>query len=248
VTPTATTPSITWSPTQIIAPGTYNCPAGITVLPNGDIYLGIQFTTDSYGGQSIFKIPAGTSLPTATTGSGFQSVVGAISCPSNIVFDSTYSTMYIPDACHGKIWTVDMATLAATYTIIPNIHTYSIALDDQGAIYIASPVPRGSSNRGVYKIANPKVSMVAVQLAHINTPQSDPSIGAICIDRVANVVYAIDSKYDNIYKVNPTTGDYVLIATWTGRNSNHCFVDKDGYVYVASNTDGFVGRLEPASS
>jgi hypothetical protein len=99
----------------------------------------------------------------------------------------------------------------------------------------------------VYKIADPKVSMVPVRLAHINTPQSDVRIQGVCIDRVANVLYAIDIKYNNIYKVNPTTGDYVLIATWTGRNSNHCFVDKDGYVYVSSGGDGFVGRLEPAS-
>jgi hypothetical protein len=246
VTPTATTPGITWSSTQIIAQGSYNCPAGITVLPNGDIYLGIQDNTPN---PSVFKIPAGTSLPTATTGSGFQPIVSGITCPLAIVFDPTYSTMYIADGCTSIIRTVDMATLEATSTSQLAPHIYGMVTDAQGAIYTASPWwSGGNPNNGVYKIADPKVSMVPVRLAHINTPQSDVHIQGICFDRVANVVYAIDNRYNNIYKVNPTSGDYVLIATWTGRSSIHCFVDRDGYVYVSSNTDGIVGRLEPASS
>ena len=225
----------TWSSTNIIAPGTYNCPVGITVLPNGDIYLGIQ---DNDQNPSVFKIPAGTSLPTANSGSGFQGLFSGIGCPGTFAFDPTYSTMYVSCGCASKIYTVDMGTLAVTSTSAQEFNVYGIATDAEGAIYVAA------TTSGVYKIANPKVSMVPVRLANINTPQNNIYIIGVCVDKVANILYAVDNNYNNIYKVNPTTGDYVLLATWTGRHSARCVVDKDGYVYIASNTDGYIGRLE----
>jgi hypothetical protein len=154
----------TWSSTNIIAPGTYNCPVGITVLPNGDIYLGIQ---DNGQNPSVFKIPAGTSLPTANSGSGFQGLFSGIGCPGTFAFDPTYSTMYVSCGCASKIYTVDMGTLAVTSTSAQEFNVYGIATDAEGAIYVAA------TTSGVYKIANPKVSMVPVRLANINTPHQN---------------------------------------------------------------------------
>ncbi|MCW5764943.1 MAG: SMP-30/gluconolactonase/LRE family protein [Phycisphaeraceae bacterium] len=172
-----------------------------------------------------------------STGSKVQ--IGTVSSnagtTAGLAYDCSTGTVYLTSTSTDSLYTLDLATGAATLVgaydpAVPNIVMHGIEWDSStGTLYTAS-----SHNNGLYSV---NTTTGAATLIGTSGLTSFPNL---VYDSRNNVMYGTSSGTDSFYQIDRATGAATLIGPLTGPTNPNGLAynrDNDTIYMVDNNTD-----------
>jgi len=232
--------------------------------PGGNLYL------DDNLGQTIWKIPSGTSTSSIVAGNGLDGISGIpgpalaaqLNSPMNLAADRA-GNVFLVDNYNNSIYRIDRST-GQIQNFVNAANPRGIATDGAGNVYF-------TRNDGLYVAkATPAgaVSIIAGSSSYGHTGDGGPATSAtlnradgIALDAAGNL-YIADVQSNCIRKVTAANGIITTIAGttasgYTGDGSPAASatlnaplgvtVDRLGNVYIADNGNNVVRKIDAAT-